>query len=334
MNALKEPERITLAEGLKLLERDIPADQAKARLRQAFIRKAFSQQPLFALPYDEADIDWATGSVKIHRKPDRFCPTFHRADFNTYFFGRDKNLIRKLMLRLEGILRPGETTAIHCRDDLVEGYTPAQINHHLSLLARMGYVDVEPQTTEQKVCDWALKGLTHEGHDFLDRNRDGLEETPLRSVKAQFSRKIFIVHGHDEGSRESVARFLEKIDFEPVILHERANRGRTIIEKFEAHADVGFAVVLMTPDDVGGAREGMQQQARARQNVILELGYFIGRLGRERVCAVKSSELELPSDILGVVWTPFDSHGAWKVALLKELEAAGYEIDWNKAMRP
>jgi predicted nucleotide-binding protein len=141
-----------------------------------------------------------------------------------------------------------------------------------------------------------------------------------------------VVHGHENGPREAVARFLEKMDFTPIILHEQANQGRTIIEKFEAHANVGFAVVLLTPDDMGGPRDGALQP-RARQNVVLELGYFIGKLGREHVCAIKSGELEMPSDIIGVVWTPFDNSGAWKAALAKELEAVGHEIDWNKAMR-
>ncbi|SED60528.1 hypothetical protein SAMN05444161_3570 [Rhizobiales bacterium GAS191] len=86
MPALKEPKRISLAEGLALLEGHLPIEQAKRRLRQAFIQKAFSQEPLFALPYDEADIDWTTGLVKIPRKQDRFCPTLSRADFNSYFF--------------------------------------------------------------------------------------------------------------------------------------------------------------------------------------------------------------------------------------------------------
>jgi hypothetical protein len=142
--------------------------------------------------------------------------------------------------------------------------------------------------------------------------------------------KIFIVHGHGGEPREAVARFLERLGFEPIILHEQANQGKTIIEKFEAHADVGFAVVLLTPDDVGGAAEGKQYR-RARQNVILELGYFIGRLTRARVCAMKAGDLELPSDILGIVWTPFDP--GWKQALAKELQAAEYNIDWNEVMR-
>ena len=125
---------------------------------------------------------------------------------------------------------------------------------------------------------------------------------PLRQ-RPQISnenRRVFIVHGHDGGPREAIARFLERLGFEPVILHEQANRGATIIEKFEKNADVGFAIVLLTPDDKGGPKEG-SLQPRARQNVILELGYFVGRLGRESVCALKSGELELPSDILGVV---------------------------------
>jgi predicted nucleotide-binding protein len=146
------------------------------------------------------------------------------------------------------------------------------------------------------------------------------------------STKVFIVHGHAEGPREAVARFLEQLGLEPIVLHERANRGRTIIEKFEAHADVGFAIVLLTPDDEGG-RQGGKQHPRARQNVILELGYFIGRLGRSQVCALKAGDVELPSDILGVAWTPLDPGGAWKQRLAKELEAAGYGLDWNKMMR-
>jgi predicted nucleotide-binding protein len=146
------------------------------------------------------------------------------------------------------------------------------------------------------------------------------------------SKKVFIVHGHAEGPREAVARFLEQLGLEPIILHERANKGRTIIEKFEAHADVGFAIVLLTPDDVGSPQGG-KQQLRARQNVILELGYFIGRLGRNQVCALKAGDLELPSDILGIAWTPLDPAGAWKQRLAKELDAVGYHFDWNRVMR-
>jgi predicted nucleotide-binding protein len=146
------------------------------------------------------------------------------------------------------------------------------------------------------------------------------------------SKKVFIVHGHAGGPREAVARFLEQLGLEPIILHEQANQGRTIIEKFEAHADVGFAIILLTPDDLGGPRGG-ERRPRARQNVILELGYFIGRLGRSQVCALMVGELELPSDILGVVWTPFDVGEAWKHGLAKELQAAGYVFDWNRVMR-
>ena len=148
------------------------------------------------------------------------------------------------------------------------------------------------------------------------------------------SRKIFIVHGHDEGARQAVARFLEKIGFEPIILHEQANRGRTLIEKFEHHSDVSFAVVLLTPDDIGGV-PGREEhyQPRPRQNVLLELGYFIGRLGRQNVCALKRGEMELPSDIIGIVYESYDVGGGWKQALARELADAGHQIDWNAIMQ-
>ena len=147
------------------------------------------------------------------------------------------------------------------------------------------------------------------------------------------SRRVFIVHGHEGELREAVSGFLRKIEFIPVILHEQSNQGRTIVEKFEVHADVDFAVVLLTPDDVGGTKGG-EQKPRARQNVILELGYFIGKLGRRNVCAMKLGELELPSDIIGVAWTDFDAHGAWKTALAKELHDAGHDVDLSKVIGP
>jgi predicted nucleotide-binding protein len=173
----------------------------------------------------------------------------------------------------------------------------------------------------------SVKNLEDDLGDFAPAS------SPTQSVPAAASlaRKVFIVHGHAGEPREAVARFLDRMDLEPIILHEQANQGNTIIEKFETHADVGFAIVLLTPDDFGGACGGAQHP-RARQNVILDLGYFIGRLKRGRVCALKAGDIELPSDILGVVWTAYDVGGAWKIALAKELQAAGYEIDWNKVM--
>lgn len=152
------------------------------------------------------------------------------------------------------------------------------------------------------------------------------------SLKLPISRKIFIVHGHDDGARETVARFLERIGFEAIILHEQANQGRTIIEKVVAHSDVGFAIVLLTPDDEG-CKKGGALEPRARQNVLFELGYFIGHLGREKVCALKHGALEIPSDFNGVVWESMDSNGGWKQSLARELQAAGYVVDWNKVMR-
>ena len=147
------------------------------------------------------------------------------------------------------------------------------------------------------------------------------------------SSNIFIVHGHDEGARESVARFITNIGLKPIILHEQANRGRTVIEKVEVHSDVSFVVVLLTPDDLGKAREGNELEPRVRQNVLLELGYFFGKLGRENVCALKRGNVEIPSDFAGVVWQDIDSGNGWKQALGRELEASGHCIDWNAVMR-
>lgn len=146
------------------------------------------------------------------------------------------------------------------------------------------------------------------------------------------SSRVFVVHGHDEATREAVARFLEKLDLEAVILHEQPDQGRTIIEKFTDHADVSFAIVLLTADDIGGVKSAPQEQlkARARQNVILELGYFLGRLGRERVCALYEDGVDIPSDYRGVLFVPLQSE--WRLSLARELKAAGLPVDMNRAV--
>lgn len=147
------------------------------------------------------------------------------------------------------------------------------------------------------------------------------------------SNKVFIVHGHDGEARETVARFLGNIGFDPIILNEQANQGRTIIEKVEANADVGFAVVLLTPDDMGRAKDSSNLEPRARQNVLLELGYFMAKLGRNKVCALRRGEVSIPSDFAGVVWEDMDLAGGWKQKLGRELQAAGHHVDWNNIMR-
>lgn len=150
--------------------------------------------------------------------------------------------------------------------------------------------------------------------------------------KKPVANSVFLVHGHDEATKEKVARFLEKLGLDVIILHEKVNQGMTIIEKFEEYAaQAGFAIVLFTPDDVGfplGAED--RKQPRARQNVVLEMGYFVGRLTREKVCVLYKGGVELPSDIFGVVYNAIDEADGWKLAVAKELKAAGYVIDLNK----
>ena len=152
--------------------------------------------------------------------------------------------------------------------------------------------------------------------------------SPVESVCT--NNRVFIVHGHDEAAMQTVARCVEKLGLEALILHEQANEGRTIIEKFEDCADVDFVVVLLTPDDVGASSQDQDSlQPRARQNVILELGFFLGRLGRDRVCALHKDEVEIPSDFSGVLWVPMDSGGAWRLILAREMKAAGFDVDLN-----
>ena len=132
---------------------------------------------------------------------------------------------------------------------------------------------------------------------------------------------IFVVHGHDKGAKHEVARFIENLELTPTILDEQPSKGQTIIDKFEEHADeAAFAIVLLTSDDLGAPKDNKNEpKPRARQNVILELGYFLHGLGRKRVCVLHEEGVELPSDIHGIVYVPFDKAGGWKLELSKEL---------------
>lgn len=148
--------------------------------------------------------------------------------------------------------------------------------------------------------------------------------------------KIFVVHGHDTEMEVIVARTLDKLGLEPVILHEQPNRGRAIIEKFEDYSEtISFAIILLSPDDKGCEANTFPESAkfRARQNVILELGYFIGKLGRNRVLVLFKDEndFEHPSDFVGVLYTPFKNGWEWK--MVQELQSCGYNVDANKLLK-
>ena len=164
--------------------------------------------------------------------------------------------------------------------------------------------------------------------DYADSaSSDVLQEQVDASLD---SGRVFVVHGRDEGAKSTLARFLEGLDLVPVVLAELPAEGQTIIEKFESQSDVGYAVALFTPDDVGALNSESELSPRARQNVIFELGFFIGKLGRDRVCALTKGPVEIPSDYAGVEYISLDEAGAWKMTLFRELRTAGFNIDANR----
>ena len=169
----------------------------------------------------------------------------------------------------------------------------------------------------------------------LEGIRDRLELfSELDPPERTFGDKIFIVHGHDETAKHKIARFISDLDLSATILDEQPSRGQTIIDKFEEHADeAGFAIVLLTADDVGASKDRTDGlKPRARQNVIMELGYFLCGLGRDRVRILYEEGVELPSDIYGISYVPMDKRGAWKLDLAQEMASVGITVDMNKLL--
>lgn len=153
----------------------------------------------------------------------------------------------------------------------------------------------------------------------------------IKEEKSVTDSKIFIVHGHQHV--EAVELLLKKLDLSYTILSEEANKGRTIIEKFETYSQAtGFAILLFTADDYGyGKRQSPEEKKlRARQNVVFECGYFFAKLGRDRTVALYEDNVEMPSDLHGLAYINLDVRGVWKIQLTKELKNAGFPVDMNK----
>ncbi len=144
---------------------------------------------------------------------------------------------------------------------------------------------------------------------------------------------VFVVHGRDDGGKDAVCRLLERSGLEAIVLQERPHMGRTLIEKLEDYGNVGYAIVILSGDDVGGLHSGDEMEKlrlRARQNVIFELGTFLGRLGRGRVCLLYRKDVEIPSDLGGLGYVEMDTGGTWRMKLAREMDAAGISVDMKK----
>lgn len=154
---------------------------------------------------------------------------------------------------------------------------------------------------------------------------------------SELSTRVFIVHGQDDGKKYELESYLQKLLAEaPIILHQEPNGGRVLIEKLEdSAASVGYAIVLLTGDDVGRANalESADDRPRARQNVVFEMGFFFGLIGRRRVAVLYEEGLEHPSDINGLVYVALDAAGAWKGKIASEMDHAGIPVDWTALAR-
>ncbi|MFZ0033576.1 MAG: nucleotide-binding protein [Sedimentisphaerales bacterium] len=188
----------------------------------------------------------------------------------------------------------------------------------------------EIQQNYQKGISDTITKLSSLKEILIEKLQDIKQNSPLYSKPIETTSvnntEIFIVHGHDDEAKMELEQFVTEIGLTPIILHRKPDEGLTIIEKFEKHSKVEFALILLTPDDEVRDSNGKIIK-RARQNVIFEMGFFVGKLGRDRVCCLRKEDIEIPSDISGVIYKPFKSKiDEVKYAVITELKAAGYKL--------
>ncbi len=219
-----------------------------------------------------------------------------------------------------------ERIKFHRSEKTIESYVPA-----IKAESRKSSVSIIGGLSYTHTAINRSKDVTDEFIEGPPGYKKVLVEAKISSgARGSDKSKVFIVHGSDKAAQSKAARFVEKLGLEAIILHEKASSGRTIIEKIEHYSDVGFAIVLYTPDDVGNVKSKSEElNGRARQNVVFEHGYLIGKLGRENVVALVESPIELPNDISGVIYINIDEASAWHLQLAKEMKQSGYNIDMN-----
>jgi len=174
--------------------------------------------------------------------------------------------------------------------------------------------------------------FTNGNHNFQGQNTQEIKD--LLSGVSLVNRKVFVVYGHDDTARTQLEALLRRWDLDPIILDQQASGGQTIIEKLEEYSsDIGYAIVLATPDDEGKSKTEDNYKSRVRQNVVLELGMFLSKLGREKVAILlkEGTNFEKPSDIQGLIYIPFQSKvDEVSISLIRELSRQGYAIDSTK----
>ena len=188
-------------------------------------------------------------------------------------------------------------------------------------------VTIEKELLKKKLS--YLNFLLANCHSFINIDEKKMIDTNNQTTDKS---KVFIVHGHDELAKITVESFIKDLGFEPIILHKQASSGKTIIEKIEAYTDVGFGIILYTPCDIGSKNlKPFELKPRARQNVVFEHGYLIGKIGRGNVCAIVKDDVEIQNDISGIVYVQMI--GQWKIDLAKELKSSGYNVDMNNVIK-
>jgi len=266
-----------------------------------------------------------------------FGPRLERIDSILYSGGNKPLSAYEPESNLEKMRRTNFQTTLknmeNCIAQLLSKESPGTISFREENLSPL---EEKPEIPREIPKNKGKKDLTKELTVDLTIHQDSPPAPAAKKVPRMTKskeRKVLIIHGRDEEKKTMIADFLKKLDLEPFIPDDAAGQGMSLLEKFKQYEDAAFAILLLSADDMGYAQgEADEPKPRPAQNVIFELGFLMGRLEPNLVCALYEEGLDLPSEFQGSVLIPYDEGGMWRLLVARALKMAQVDVDLNKAI--
>lgn len=189
---------------------------------------------------------------------------------------------------------------------------------------------------EKELSKW--EDELKEKEDEIDQREKEIqkkeEEQEKKRKEEKLGNDILVVHSHDDEAKDMTLGFIDELGLNPIILRDTPDSGTELFDRFEDHKNIGFAIVVLNPDDIGETKiERCELRHRVNQSLIFELGFLVGKLGWNRVCALYEEGIDIPASNEGIIYVQMDKEGKWKKTIAREIKTAELEVEADKIIQ-